>query len=208
MEGRRTFDCRRTTESADRLWDMRARAAVSVLREDKRVVLFSKTLTWRNMPLQIKFDHSYPKLYGQTSGRLLSVELKNRADLSDRFVLYDTHYVDERPDVGVDGYYELPKGLCLVLYFVGSLGIPFSTVRRATGNAEIRYRTNIGKTFEICMVKDKEAAIDLPRDSSGEGAGNGQAPRQSVAGRDVAPVGEAGPEDDAGPADTTGGTAQ
>jgi hypothetical protein len=134
--------------------------------------------------LKIKFSHQYPKLHRQTSGKLIAVELRNRLDLHPKFVLYDTHYIDEyKTDCGVDGYCPLPNGLCLVLYFIGEYGIPFCTVRQATGQREAKYRTNIGKVFDVVVETEPAPGVvqtnllnggrgvDTPGNTSGGNAG-------------------------------------
>ena len=73
---------------------------------------------------QIKFSHDYPKLHGQRSAELLSVCIRDRGTLTDKFVDYDTTYDG--------GKYPLPPNKYLVLVFLGNELIPFTTVRRYT----------------------------------------------------------------------------
>ena len=90
----------------------------------------------------IKFSHVYPKLRGQKFARLLEVVLRERAELSENFIEYDTKY-------GSDNSYPLPNGIYLILVFLGNDLIPFTTARRWTQEKERYYREAIGKNFNI-----------------------------------------------------------
>ncbi len=112
---------------------------------------------------QIKFSHSgYTKLHGQTSGRLIWIEIRDRKELCEEFVEYDTVYKISGAYVECKGddeeYYPLPSGKLIVLVFLGDKLIPFSTVRRWTPmknadglNKEEWYRSKIGEQFEIVI---------------------------------------------------------
>jgi hypothetical protein len=97
--------------------------------------------------LKISFSHNYPKLHGQIFASLVAVELRDRKDMTDKFIKYDTQY-------GTDEFYTLPSGKSLVLLFWGSESIPFTTVRLWTPKKAIYYQENIGKLFLI-NIKDK-----------------------------------------------------
>lgn len=97
--------------------------------------------------LKIKFSHEYPKLHGQTTARLLDVELTSRAVLDHAFVDYDT--------IHGTGTYKLSGGLLLVLTFSGNLRIPFTTIRRATGQKETWYRSKIGHVFHVVIEQEE-----------------------------------------------------
>ena len=106
--------------------------------------------------MQIKFSHSYPKLHGQKSAQLLSIELCERSDLSERFVEYDTVYEIEQV-VGVRSepateHYPLPNGRYMVLLFKGDHRIPFTTIRRYTDEKYRYYNSSLGKIFDIEYV--------------------------------------------------------
>ena len=91
--------------------------------------------------MHISFSHRYPKLHGQESARLLSIELRDRCELSDVFVEYDT--------VFDGGHYPLPAGRYMVMVFLGNELIPFTTVRRWTEEKFRYYKSGIGSFFNI-----------------------------------------------------------
>jgi hypothetical protein len=106
--------------------------------------------------MQIRFSHNYPKLHGQKTAQLLSIELCNRSDLSERFIEYDTVYEID-PAIGVcsepvRGHYPLPNGRYIVLLFKGDHRIPFTTVRRFTEEKYHYYKNNLLKVFNIEYV--------------------------------------------------------
>jgi hypothetical protein len=118
----------------------------------------------------IKFSHVYPKLWEQTSAKLVHVEVVDAAHLDPELVEYDTRYrgdryreaevVDEdNCGVGRHGYrysyYKLPKsGNLLQLVFLGNKGIPFCTLRRYSNSEEAYYRTNIEEVFDIVVEEE------------------------------------------------------
>jgi len=91
--------------------------------------------------MNIKFSHQYPKLHGQTSARLLRIELWDRSELSDKFVEYDTVYDG--------GHYPLPDDRYMVMVFIGNDLIPFTTVRKWTDEKFKLYQSEIGSIFTI-----------------------------------------------------------
>jgi hypothetical protein len=105
--------------------------------------------------LNIKFSHNYPKLHGQTKAVLLQIIIRDRKDLLDEFINYDTLYImEDGPIKGSEAYYPLKPGKYMVLVFIGNKLIPFTTVRALWPlEKEKYYREGIGKTFEIVMVK-------------------------------------------------------
>lgn len=91
--------------------------------------------------MHIGFSHRYPKLHGQTSARLISIELCERNELSPDFIIYDTSYDG--------GLYPLSPGRYMVLVFLGNKLIPFTTVRPWTKSKYLYYKGGIGSEFEI-----------------------------------------------------------
>jgi hypothetical protein len=110
----------------------------------------------RRRQMKIKFSHHYPKLHSQTAAHLLHIELRDRSELSEAFIKYDTVY-EVRPAIGpfdeaVVDHYPLPSGRLMVLVFLGNNLFPFTTVRRWTAEKERYYRNGIGKRFDIEYV--------------------------------------------------------
>jgi hypothetical protein len=121
---------------------------------------------------RINFSHVYPKLHEQVAAQLLKVEVHDRKELNEEFVMYDTVY-RERVFRHIEGhgdveyspttkYYPLPSGKLIVLVFLGDKLIPFTTVRRWTPmknadglNKEEWYRSHIGELFEIVTKETK-----------------------------------------------------
>jgi hypothetical protein len=105
----------------------------------------------------IKFNHYYPKLWGQTSAELLAVrriDIPN--ELCEELRLYDAKYIGAQKPPGsvwfneshyYDEFYPLPSGDCLQLIFLGDKRIPFCTIRKKT--KEAYYRSRIGEIFQI-----------------------------------------------------------
>jgi hypothetical protein len=98
----------------------------------------------------IKFSHSYPKLHNQEYARLLDVFEIDDTDLNDELKIYDTHWIEE----GEEGFYELPKGKLIQLIFYGELRIPFCTIRRFTQEKLKYYKSKIGESFKIEIIKE------------------------------------------------------
>lgn len=109
----------------------------------------------------IKFDHEYPKLWGQKKAKLLAVDLKHRKDLSNDLVEYDTsHKIDLASALlppswrgkGVtlnlnSSHHKPPDGLLIHLTFLGDKGIPFCTLRSYQCQKFIHYQGMIGREF-------------------------------------------------------------
>jgi hypothetical protein len=94
----------------------------------------------------IKFSGDYPKLHGQSRGRLLAVE----------YVVFGWDYPEggklwEYDTKKSDGtYYPLKPGVpYLQLIFLGGDGIPFCTLRRDTPEKQEYYRSKVGEWFDI-----------------------------------------------------------
>ena len=102
--------------------------------------------------MRIRFSHNYPKLHGQTSAELLAVRYIRIDENTPRELLeYDTKYAE-------GCYYPLRKGEYLQLVFLGNLGIPFCTIRRAYPEGKFFYYCNaVGKSFDI-EIKEAEVA--------------------------------------------------
>lgn len=106
--------------------------------------------------LSIKFSHNYPKLYGQTSGELLSVKVLIAKEVQVNKVLleYDTKYLGIKEEIK---YYILPRsGKLVQLIFLGNMGIPFCTIRSMYNgkyNKLDYYRENIGQVFDFNIEK-------------------------------------------------------
>lgn len=91
--------------------------------------------------MKIKFSHNYPKLHGQKTARLLAIELRDRKELTDPFIEYDTKFDG--------GYYKLPADQYMILVFIGNDLIPFTTVRRFTDLKFYYYTDCLNKNFII-----------------------------------------------------------
>lgn len=112
---------------------------------------------------KIRFSHDYAKLPALANGcnYLLTEVIKiDRKELLDNFVAYDTKVR------GKNEYYELPKGLLLILGFVRntdeivepifyaegrSIKVLYTTVRRWTPRKEEYYRSLVGKKLEVVI---------------------------------------------------------
>ena len=97
---------------------------------------------------RIKFSHDYPKLWGQTTAKLIGIEFIEPKDfpLNQDLLDYDTKTNEGE-------YYPLPKGKYLQLVFLGNKKIPFCTIRRWTTTKDEYYVKQIGKEFEIVIEK-------------------------------------------------------
>ena len=98
---------------------------------------------------EIKFSKNYPKLWGQTTAKLIAVEDINIDENTNKDLLeYDTKAND-------GSYYELKKGKYIQLIFLGNKNIPFCTIRSAygkMGNKKEYYQAKVGETFNIVIV--------------------------------------------------------
>lgn len=111
--------------------------------------------------MQIKFSHNYPKLHGQKEAVLVHVFDKNRFDMTEKFIEYDTVYISE-PAISVCsksvlGYYPLPKGRYMVLLFLGCDLIPFTTARLFTDEKYRYCCESIGRNFDIVINEEARA---------------------------------------------------
>lgn len=114
---------------------------------------------------QIRFSHNYPKLWGQTTAKLIAIEFLDAKEVQKNKDLleYDTRY-----DIGLtpDGdmlydNYHLPKsGELLQLVFIGNKHIPFCTLRpryyynkaeKRTVDKMSYYEPKIGEIFDIVI---------------------------------------------------------
>jgi len=89
----------------------------------------------------IKFNGDYVKLYGQTSAVLITVKTLSTYEMSKELIDYDTFKKD-------GSKYDLKEGVYFQLFFIGNLGIPFSTFRKANYDNSI-YWSCFGKEFKI-----------------------------------------------------------
>ena len=98
------------------------------------------------MNKHIGFSHHYPKLCGQTSGKLLAVIPIKRKDMTDELIHYDTIYYEN----GKARAFPLPPGNYIQLVFIGNLGVPFCTIRSAWPKQKVEYyNSSIGEVFDI-----------------------------------------------------------
>lgn len=100
---------------------------------------------------KIKLSHYYLKL-GKIDitepVTLVHVISENTAHLSSEFLEYDTVYYDE----GQIRHYVLDMSMdCLILFFVDSNGILFTTIRRSTPSKKAYYMDGIGSKYELVM---------------------------------------------------------
>ncbi len=99
----------------------------------------------------IKFSHNYPKLWGQKTARLISVELifPTEFPLNQDLIDYDTKTKEGE-------YYPLPKNEYLQLIFLGNKKIPFCTIRRYTLEKRNYY---VNKTRQEFKIEIKECEL-------------------------------------------------
>lgn len=110
------------------------------------------------MNKHIGFSHHYPKLHGQTSGKLLAVIPIKRKDMTDELIHYDTIYYEN----GKARAFPLPPGNYIQLVFIGNLGVPFCTIRSAWPKQKVEYyNAAIGEEFEIIFT-DKSDLVKQP----------------------------------------------
>ena len=106
------------------------------------------------MNKHIDFSHPYPKLCGQTSGKLLAVIPIKRKDMTDELIHYDTIYYEN----GNARAFPLPPGNYIQLVFIGNLGVPFCTIRSAYPPKKVAYYTqSIGEVFSIRIKGEGDA---------------------------------------------------
>jgi hypothetical protein len=105
--------------------------------------------------LKIKFSHQYPKLYRQATAELVKVKISPVSDLAPAMVEYDTMYFEDGKET--PSHFPLPpSGIFLILYFIGNLGIPFTTIRRISSEKHRHYNANIGNIFQIVLIDEPE----------------------------------------------------
>ena len=100
----------------------------------------------------IKFSHNYPKLHGQTGAVLLAVvPIRIDRNTPKELLEYDTTYYESVSLGGsVVRHFPLPTGDYIQLIFLGNLGIPFCTIRKAWPKQKVEhYNSKIGETFAI-----------------------------------------------------------
>jgi hypothetical protein len=101
--------------------------------------------------LKIKFSHDYPKLWDQTTAKLVYVGQIDGKNLSKPLIEYDTKQSG-------GGYYPLPKAPLIQLVFLGNFGVPFCTLRLYTKEKWDYYTSCKDKEFKI--VIGEEVAIE------------------------------------------------
>lgn len=99
----------------------------------------------------ITFRHRYPKMCGQTSGRLVAVlPIMIDRNAPDYMMKYETTYSEN----GKLFYDKLPDGEYVQLVFVGNLGIPFSTIREAWPHNRVKFfYESVNDEFEFNFRK-------------------------------------------------------
>ncbi len=107
---------------------------------------------------KIKFSHVYDKHFGidlEHPVKLIECESKNLEDFSNEFLEYDTTYFENREMLR----YPLKKGRYLLLFFIDSKGMLFTTLRRETPSKLEYYMTSIGCDFEL-VIENKNLKYD------------------------------------------------
>lgn len=98
--------------------------------------------------MDIKFSHSYPKLWGQKRAELIAVRRLHTIQRNDALLTYDTTW-DDNGDIGT---YPLPEGDLIQLIFLGDKRIPFCTLRRFTTQKWSYYQDQVGQYFDIVLT--------------------------------------------------------
>lgn len=97
----------------------------------------------------IKFSHHYPKLKGQTSGKLIGIEelIVENTDEFHKLLDYDTVYMN----ADIEERYPIEFGTkYMQLIFVGNYHIPFCTLRLMKNPTRVQYYfDSIGKEFDF-----------------------------------------------------------
>lgn len=106
---------------------------------------------------QIKFSHQYDKFRGEVppfKATLLQVIDIHYNELTDRFRLYDTYYIEN----GEEDLYPLPKTrLLLLLLHNEEIGL-FTSARRSTPQKCDYYKRMQGREVEIVMNPSDSSA--------------------------------------------------
>ena len=95
----------------------------------------------------IKFKYNYPKLKGEKNARLLlcitdiSYELLSKKWLD--FLLYDTYIGNG------EFYYISSYDKYMILFFIGTCGNLFTTLRKDTEENREKYSDKIGQVFKL-----------------------------------------------------------
>lgn len=103
---------------------------------------------------KIEFAEQYPKLYGQTSAKLVSVQVLYPRDFTTELLEYDTKNIHGK-------YYPIDTTKTHIqLVFVGNLGIPFCTLRKYKREKLDWYRDLIGDIFDVVVTHIPVAYLD------------------------------------------------
>lgn len=103
----------------------------------------------------LKFTDNFPKLHGQVKGKLVEVVITPKTVLCCDLIKYDTEQSN-------GDYFPLKNGICLVLYFIGDKGIPFTIIRKGSAKNFDSYKSRIGEKFNIVVEipeKDIEGVV-------------------------------------------------
>ncbi len=89
----------------------------------------------------------------------MRVIVRDRSELTDKFVDYDTRYLEYDcngmwSEQKVN-HFPLPPNKYMILVFIGNEFIPFTTVRRFTEEKYSYYKSEVGNVFNI-NLKQKE----------------------------------------------------
>jgi hypothetical protein len=91
-------------------------------------------------------------MHNQSRGRLIEVTGLNSDMITNAEREYDTAYLDSN---GQKKYYELPRNCAMIrLVFIGSLGIPFSTLRRLKDSAWTLYARKLKEEFDFIIEQE------------------------------------------------------
>jgi hypothetical protein len=112
----------------------------------------------------ITFKHPYPKMCGQTSGRLVAVlPIMIDRGSPDELMKYETTYSED----GRYFYDRLENGKYIQLVFVGNLGIPFSDIREAWPENRVRFfYESVNEEFSFNFTKGGSTWNKNTRNSS------------------------------------------
>lgn len=93
------------------------------------------------MGMGLKFNHNYKKLHGQKKARLVWIGIVKGKDLSKKFIEYDT-----------DGKYNIDrKQNYIFMIFLGTEGIPFTTVRKFNRENRNKYLFAQDVVFDVIV---------------------------------------------------------
>lgn len=100
----------------------------------------------------IKFHKPFCKMRRQTSCRIVFFSIAEAQSLQRDFLEYDALYYEGalKPRYG-----KIPKeGRVIILFLVGNMNIPFTSVRPWTPEKEDLYKSLVGKTLKI-VIRDR-----------------------------------------------------